>query len=92
MDRAKMKKERTKNLGTVFKVTLQLETFLASFLVSPAVSYVSRIQKGGEILEMIWIMTVPVRHRVGWLVALNQSCFIGRLFLRHSPTTPWFPR
>lgn len=52
----------------------------------------ARIQKEGEILEMIWTMAVSVRHRgwVDWLVAVNGSCLTGRLFLRHSPSIPWF--
>lgn len=76
-----MEKQRTKNFGTsVFKVTLQLEPFLASVLRSPAVSYGCRIQKGGDILETIWITAMPVRHRVGWFVALNQTCFMESFF------------
>lgn len=42
MDGVETEKQRTKLFGTsVFKVTVQLETFSASFLMSPAVSQLS---------------------------------------------------
>lgn len=95
MDGMKMEKQKTKIFETsVFKVTVQLETFLVSFLMSPAMSQLCLLDlECRKILEMIWTMTVSVRHTgwVGWLVAVNGSCFTGRLFLRRSPTIPWFP-